>query len=98
VVSQKFTSKERDIETGLDYFIARYYSSAQARFLNLTFELVRCRSLMEDRSNVSAFVTPNAIEIRKHDVKVAAFGAEFVKGFVRGLKQRLFRESLSENF
>jgi RHS repeat-associated protein len=29
---QKFTQKERDIETGLDYFLARYYSSNQGRF------------------------------------------------------------------
>jgi len=29
---QKFTSKERDNETKLDYFLARYYSSAQGRF------------------------------------------------------------------
>jgi RHS repeat-associated protein len=29
---QKFTQKERDIESGLDYFGARYYSGAQARF------------------------------------------------------------------
>lgn len=29
---QQFTSKERDIETGLDYFLARYYSSTQGRF------------------------------------------------------------------
>jgi RHS repeat-associated protein len=29
---RKFTSKERDIETGLDYFLARYYSSTQGRF------------------------------------------------------------------
>ena len=29
---QKFTSHERDIETGLDYFIGRYYTSAQGRF------------------------------------------------------------------
>jgi RHS repeat-associated protein len=28
----KFTSKERDAETGLDYFGARYFSSAQGRF------------------------------------------------------------------
>ncbi len=28
----KFTGKERDAETGLDFFLARYYSSAQARF------------------------------------------------------------------
>lgn len=31
-VRQKFTSKERDVETGLDYFLARYYSSTQGRF------------------------------------------------------------------
>jgi RHS repeat-associated protein len=29
---QKFTRKERDNETGLDYFLARYYSSRQGRF------------------------------------------------------------------
>jgi RHS repeat-associated protein len=29
---QKFTRKERDVETGLDYFIHRYYSSTQGRF------------------------------------------------------------------
>ena len=31
-VRQKFTQKERDSESGLDYFLARYYSSAQGRF------------------------------------------------------------------
>ena len=30
----KFTGKERDTESGLDYFIARYYSSAYGRFLS----------------------------------------------------------------
>jgi RHS repeat-associated protein len=31
-VRQQFTGKERDVETGLDYFLARYYSSTQGRF------------------------------------------------------------------
>jgi RHS repeat-associated protein len=31
-VAQRFTGKERDAETGLDYFGARYYSGAQGRF------------------------------------------------------------------
>ena len=31
-VNQKFTGKERDQETGLDYFGARYYGSALGRF------------------------------------------------------------------
>ena len=28
----EFTGKERDAETGLDYFGARYFAGAQARF------------------------------------------------------------------
>jgi RHS repeat-associated protein len=32
IESQKFTSKERDAETGLDYFGARYFSGAAGRF------------------------------------------------------------------
>ena len=32
---QKFTRKERDNETALDYFEARYYSSAQGRFTSV---------------------------------------------------------------
>ncbi|MFL5600552.1 MAG: RHS repeat-associated core domain-containing protein, partial [Gemmatimonadaceae bacterium] len=31
-VRQQFTAKERDVETGLDYFGARYYASTSARF------------------------------------------------------------------
>jgi RHS repeat-associated protein len=33
-VRQKFTQKERDTESGLDYFIHRYFSSAQGRFVS----------------------------------------------------------------
>jgi RHS repeat-associated protein len=31
-VRQQFTAKERDNETGMDYFLARYHSSVQGRF------------------------------------------------------------------
>ena len=34
-VRQQFTQKERDVETGLDYFLARYYSSKQGRFTSV---------------------------------------------------------------
>ena len=33
-VSQKFTGKERDTETSLDYFGARYYGAGMGRFLS----------------------------------------------------------------
>jgi RHS repeat-associated protein len=38
--SQQFTGKEHDSETGLDYFIARYYSSPQGRFTGADLPLV----------------------------------------------------------
>jgi RHS repeat-associated protein len=34
-VRQQFTHKERDIETGLDYFGARYYGNVQGRFTSV---------------------------------------------------------------
>jgi RHS repeat-associated protein len=34
-VRQKFSDKERDVETGLDYFGARYFASAQGRFTSV---------------------------------------------------------------
>jgi RHS repeat-associated protein len=34
-LTSPFTGKERDAETGLDYFLARYYSGAQGRFLSV---------------------------------------------------------------
>lgn len=34
-IRQKFTSKERDAETGLDNFLARYHSSTQGRFTSV---------------------------------------------------------------
>jgi RHS repeat-associated protein len=34
-IRQQFTGKERDNETGLDYFGARYYSSTQGRFTSV---------------------------------------------------------------
>lgn len=36
----KFTAKERDAETGLDYFGARYFSSAQGRFTSPDPEII----------------------------------------------------------
>lgn len=32
-ITQRFTGKERDSEDGLDYFLARYYSSSEGRFM-----------------------------------------------------------------
>ncbi|HEU4875907.1 MAG TPA: RHS repeat-associated core domain-containing protein [Pyrinomonadaceae bacterium] len=52
---QQFTAKERDIETGLDYFLARYYSSAQGRFsgvdpFNIALETQKAAELNPGRA------------------------------------------------
>ena len=31
----KFTGQERDLESGLDYFVVRYYASSVARFMSV---------------------------------------------------------------
>jgi RHS repeat-associated protein len=55
-VRHQFTGKERDTETGLDYFSARYYSSAQGRFTspdprNIIFEAQRGKT-EEERTRI----------------------------------------------
>ena len=57
-VRQQFTSKERDVETGLDYFSARYYASAQGRFTSPDpFSIIQLRqSAPNDAKTQSAFM------------------------------------------
>ncbi|HUS05355.1 MAG TPA: RHS repeat-associated core domain-containing protein [Bryobacteraceae bacterium] len=59
---QKFTGKERDAETGLDYFGARYFSATQGRFTSpdpIHFQ----SSMLEDpqRFNLYAYVRNNPL-------------------------------------
>ena len=56
-VRQKFASKERDIETGLDYLGARYYSSAQGRFMGVDPIFLKKERLSDpQRLNLYAYV------------------------------------------
>ncbi|MEK6303638.1 MAG: RHS repeat-associated core domain-containing protein, partial [Acidobacteriota bacterium] len=64
---QKFTQKERDGESGLDYFLARYYSSAQGRFTSVDPENAAAaltdpqswNGYVYARNNPLFFVDPN---------------------------------------
>jgi RHS repeat-associated protein len=59
-VRQKFTQKERDNETSLDYFEARYYSSTQGRFTsadNLVGRLTNPQTL-----NLYSYVKNNPLK------------------------------------
>jgi RHS repeat-associated protein len=75
---QKFTGKERDGETGLDFFLARYYSSVQGRFTSVD-PLMASASVNEPQSwnryvyvknNPCKFIDPTGMqEINAEDCK-----------------------------
>ena len=58
---QKFTQKERDNESGLDYFGARYYSSAQGRFTSADDFLSDTRTNDPDSWNLYVYVRNNPL-------------------------------------
>jgi RHS repeat-associated protein len=59
---QKFTQKERDNESGLDYFLARYYSSAQGRFTSVDpITMKKMRLIDPQRSNLYIYARNNPL-------------------------------------
>ena len=74
-IRQKFTQKERDIETGLDYFGARYYGSTQGQFTSPD-PLITSAKVGVPQSwnrytyclnNPLAFIDPTGLEWRTND-------------------------------
>jgi len=60
---QKFTQKERDIETGLDYFLTRYYSSTQGRFTSYDIVFVTAKRLIDpQRLNLYVYARNNPLK------------------------------------
>ena len=69
---KQFTQKERDSETGLDYFLARYYSSTQGRFTSPDPVFVNFERLVDPqrlnlygyvRNNPLSYIDPNGADI-----------------------------------
>ncbi|MCL4796272.1 MAG: hypothetical protein KJZ84_17050 [Bryobacteraceae bacterium] len=58
----KFTGKERDAETGLDYFIARYYSAPQGRFTTPDIPLIDQRVNDPQSWNLYAYGRNNPLK------------------------------------
>jgi RHS repeat-associated protein len=69
-VRQKFTSKEQDNETGLDYFINRYYTSSQGRFISVDpVKLTPQRMERPQMLNLYAFTINNPLRYTDPDGK-----------------------------
>jgi len=64
---QKFTGKERDQETGLDFFGARYLSSAQGRFTGPDTPLLDQHPEDPQSWNLYAYVRNNPLATRDFD-------------------------------
>jgi RHS repeat-associated protein len=61
-VRQKFTSKERDIETGLDFFKARYYACTQGRFTSSDPMLIAEQKLFDPQQwNMYSYARNNPV-------------------------------------
>jgi RHS repeat-associated protein len=72
-IGSRSSGKERDAETGLDYFGARYYSGAQGRFVSADPLFIEMRRLGDPqqlnlyayaRNNPLRFIDPNGLFIK----------------------------------
>jgi RHS repeat-associated protein len=62
-VRQQFTAKERDVETGLDYFLARYFASTQGRFTSSDPILASGRNWVPQSWNRYSYVLNNPLRL-----------------------------------
>ena len=61
---QEFTGKERDAETGLDYFGARYFSSAQGRFTSVDpIGILKQKMIDPQQWNMYSYVRNNPLRL-----------------------------------
>ena len=81
----KFTGKERDAETGLDYFGARYLSGAQGRFTSPDAPLVDQHAADPQSWNLYSYVRNNPlrnIDPNGHDCVGAVLGPQSAESCV----------------
>ena len=68
-VRQQFTSKDRDTETGLDYFGARYYSNQQGRFISVDPSLISAHPSNPQTWNRYSYTYNNPLALIDHNGK-----------------------------
>ncbi len=83
-VRQKFTSNERDTETGVDYFVARYYSSGQGRFTSVDPLLASGRMGNPQTWNRYAYVVNSPLTLVDPD----GLEPETIADLIKRLKQQ----------
>jgi RHS repeat-associated protein len=88
---QKFTSKERDNETGLDYFGARYYSSTLGRFTSIDPMGVKFTRLIDPQQlNRYAYARNNPLKYSDPD----GCDLKLAPGLKKGDADRLMKAAI----
>jgi RHS repeat-associated protein len=90
VPEKKFTSKERDVNTGLDFFGARYFSSAQGRFTSPDAPFADQHPEDPQSWNMYAYVRNNPLKNTDPDgrdcfTSVSSCGSFLLGGLKRGV-------------
>jgi RHS repeat-associated protein len=85
---QKFTGKERDAETGLDYFLARYYSASQGRFTSTDPVIITPERLRDPQPlNAYAYVRNNPLKFIDPTGEILT-----ISGDIEQIKQELCKQ------
>ena len=97
VLHYKFTGKERDTESGLDYFGARYYASSMGRFMSLDPKQITKQRMNDPqqwnmysyvRNNPMIVIDPDGKELRFANLDQAKKGREAARGGVDPSQRR----------
>jgi RHS repeat-associated protein len=86
-LTSQFTGKERDAETGLDYFLARYYSGAQGRFLSPDAVLADQHKEDPQSWNMYSYVRNNPVTNTDPDGRDCTNGLKECAEFLVGVGQ-----------
>jgi RHS repeat-associated protein len=79
--THKFTGHERDAESGMDYMLARYYSSSQSRFLSTDPVAIKPERLrIPQRLNLYTYAANNPIKFFDPTGEDVEVGNRAVKG------------------
>jgi len=95
-IYQRFTGKERDEESGLDYFLARYYSAPMGRFMSVDPENAGASLADPQAWNGYAYVTNRPLVLTDPDGRCpncATGAAGFGIGFLVGAGAETFRQA-----
>lgn len=92
----KITGKERDAESGLDYFGARYYGSSMGRFTSADPKMISRQRMFDPQQwNMYQYSRNNPITMVDPDGREVKVAQELQKSFDHLMKSPSFRNAVA---